>query len=178
MSAPSTKELEQAINALLFLREEMARDQHRLEQALRHEMQTLRNESARFRQNVQQIVEGAGEGIKEAAEKSLQPASKDCRDTAATLAGHVDKANNVMMTWLVAGVTVLLLGIFVLWGVLTYYRREVAAERTELHNYENANQVLDAYNASDATLCGGLLCIKPGNRHGDYRQAKPRETGK
>ena len=156
----------------------MGNGRQQLLQALRHETRTLRQESNRFRQDVQQIVDGAGVGIKQAAEESLQPVSKDCRDTAATLAGHVDKANNVMMTWLVAGVTVLLLGIFVLWGVLTYYRREVAAERAELHNYENANQVLEAYNASDATVCGGLLCVKPGNRHGDYRQVKPRETGR
>ncbi|WP_347484323.1 hypothetical protein ABFV80_002066 [Vandammella animalimorsus] len=170
--------MEQAINALLYLREEMGNDRQQLLQALRHETHTLRQESNRFRQDVQHIVDGAGAGIKQAAEQSLQPVSKDYRDNVAALARHVGKANTMVMTWLAAGVTVLLLGVLVLWGVLTYYRREAAAEQAKLQNYENATQVLEAYNASDATVCGGLLCVKPGNRHGDYRQAKPRETQK
>lgn len=59
------------------------------------------------------------------------------------------------------------------WIVLGHYRRELSIVREELHRYENAIPVLEAYYASDAVICGNRVCanIDPqGQRAGDKRQ--------
>nr|WP_245979226.1 hypothetical protein [Lysobacter pythonis] len=64
------------------------------------------------------------------------------------------------------------------WAVLGHYRRELAVTQAELRRHENAIPVLQAFQASDAVICGGRLCVNPDvQRMGDkrqYRQAKPR----
>ncbi|WP_238944977.1 hypothetical protein [Vandammella animalimorsus] len=174
--APTAEELENAINALLFLRKEMADEQQKLIHAVRNEAHNLRQESGRFRQDIKQVVDGAGQDIEKAANQSLHPVTSRYRDAVENLSGQVGRANKLLMGWLLGIFGLLLLILFALWAVLGLYRREVAAEQAKLQSYENANQVLAAYQNSEATLCDGFLCVKPGTRRGEYRQAQPRET--
>ncbi|KAF1723970.1 hypothetical protein CSC78_14200 [Pseudoxanthomonas japonensis] len=66
------------------------------------------------------------------------------------------------------------------WTVLGYYRRELAATKEELQRYEDAVPVVQAFYASDAVICGGVICTNGdpgGSRVGDrgqYRAARPR----
>ena len=68
------------------------------------------------------------------------------------------------------------------WTVLGYYRRELAATKDELQRYEDAVPVVQAFYASDAVICGGVICTHadPGGMRvgdkGQYRAARPRRT--
>ena len=74
----------------------------------------------------------------------------------------------------------LLLALFVAWAVLGYYRRELATTKEELQRYEDAVPVVRAFYASDAVICGDVICanVDPtGQRVGEkgqYRAAKVR----
>ncbi|MBD9469793.1 hypothetical protein IB230_12125 [Pseudoxanthomonas sp. PXM01] len=67
------------------------------------------------------------------------------------------------------------------WALLGYYRRELTTTKEELQRYEDAVPVVQAFYASDAVICGGVICINgdpSGARAGDkgqYRAAKPRQ---
>jgi hypothetical protein len=66
------------------------------------------------------------------------------------------------------------------WGVLGYFRHQLAAAQEEYQRYDNAAAIAQAFYASDAMICGGRICANEdpsGQRAGDkrqYRQARPR----
>ncbi|KRA55160.1 hypothetical protein ASD77_10265 [Pseudoxanthomonas sp. Root65] len=82
--------------------------------------------------------------------------------------------------WLISAGTVLVLVVFAAWAVLGYYRRELASTKEELQRYEDAVPVVQAFYASDAVICGGVICVHADpagarvGEKGQYRAAKPR----
>ena len=65
----------------------------------------------------------------------------------------------------------LLLGLLA-WGVLGYYQRELDTARQALSRHDNALPVLQAFQASDASLCDGHLCINADATAPRYGQNK------
>lgn len=175
---PSSAELQDTLKALLVLRSEIAEHERRISQTINGQITHLQNESIRFRKEIDGIVKQAAKAIGEEAEKSFQPVTGRYRDAVANLTTHVGKANKLVTGWLIAICGIVLLVVLALWAVLGFYRRELAQTQASLQRHENAAQVLEAFHASEATVCGGLVCIKPGKPMGggQYRQAKPRET--
>lgn len=173
-SLQNTLKLQSALMAKFEQREA------RMQAAFDQRMQALQGEVAQVHRRVDGIVGGASSQIAKEAKDAVAPvAARYDRDVSATSA-QLQKANKTVWMWFGAASAILLLVLLVGWTVLGYYRRELSAVKEELQRYENAIPVLQAYYASDATICGGRVCtnVDPnGQRTGDkrqYRQAKPR----
>ncbi|KAF1726799.1 hypothetical protein CSC78_04315 [Pseudoxanthomonas japonensis] len=78
--------------------------------------------------------------------------------------------------WCGVAVATLLLVLLSGWMTLAHYRQELVAVRGQLQRHEDAIPVLQAYAASDAILCGGVICVNidtESRRLGDLRQYRP-----
>lgn len=144
-------------------------------------MQALQSETEQVHRRVGGIVSVASSQIYKEAKEALAPvAARYDSDVSATSA-QLQRANRTVCMWFGAASSILLLTAFVAWTVLGYYRRELADTKEELQRYEDAVPVVQAFYASDAVICGGVICTNgdPGGpRAGDrgqYRAAKPRQ---
>lgn len=172
--------MQDAVKAVLMLRSEMTQREARMSASFNQQMQSLRQELGQFRRDVAGIVDGAGTQIAKQARDAVSPVAAEYDRAVSATSAHLLGASKTVWTWY-AGLAVLaVLFSTVVWGVLGYYRRELVAAREALQRYENAVPVVQAFYASDATLCGGRICVNVdpnAQRSGDkrqYRQAKPR----
>jgi hypothetical protein len=140
-------------------------------------MQALQDGVSQVSRQIKTLVDGAAIQIADDARKTLSPiATGFGHDVSARL--HAMR--RTLSFWCVAAGAILLLTLLCGWIVLGHYRRELAVVREELQRHEDAIPVLQAYAASDATLCGGRICVNidtESRRLGDrrqYRQARPR----
>ncbi|WP_243720487.1 hypothetical protein [Luteimonas aestuarii] len=172
--------LEEAIQAILMLRSEMAQRETRMGAAFDQQVQSLRAEVGQFRHDIRSLVGGASAQIARESRAALTPVAAEYdRAVTATSAQLVGASRTVWM-WFGAAATTLLLTLLVAWAVLGYYRRELASAQDALQRYEDAIPVVQAFHASDAVICGGRICTNAdpaGQQAGDrqqYRQARPR----
>ena len=158
----------------------MERRETRMRESFQQEMQALRNQVAQVRQEVVGIANGAGAQIAQEAKQAVAPVVAQYERAASAASAQVQGAGRTVWMWFAAAGAILLLVVVVGWAVLGYYRRELAAVQQELQRHQDAIPVLQAYAASDATLCGGRLCVNADLKSpavGDkqqYRQARPR----
>lgn len=152
----------------------------RMQATFDQRMQALQSETEQVHRRVDGIVGAASSQITvEAREAVASVAARYGRDVSATSL-QLQKANKTVGMWFAAAAVILLLVLFVAWTVLGYYRRELADVREELQRYEDAVPVVQAFYASDAIVCGGVICtnVDPsGARAGDkgqYRAARKR----
>ena len=169
-----------AIKALMVLRAEMVQREARMSAAINEQVQSLRQEIGQFRRDVAGIVDSAGARITQEARDAVSPVTAEYGAAMAGASAQIRSAGRMVWIWLAAAGTVLVLAVFVAWTVLGYYRRELASTKEELQRYEDAVPVVQAYYASDAVICGGVICAHTdprGARAGDkgqYRAARPR----
>lgn len=179
-AVPASATSADAIKALTVLRAEMVQREARMSAAINEQVQALRREVGQFRRDVAGIVDGAGASIAQVARDAVSPVATEYSHTVAGASAQMKRAGRMVWMWLAAAATVLVLAVFVAWTVLGYYRRELASTKEELQRYEDAVPVVQAFYASDAVICGGVICAHAdpaGARAGDkgqYRAARPR----
>lgn len=172
---------ENAIKALMMLRAEMVQRESRMSATIAEQVQSLRQEVGQFRRDVAGLVEGAGTRIAQDAREAVSPVTTEYRHAVSAASAQFRSVGRVVRMWLAAAGASLLLVLFVAWTVLGYYRRELAATKEELKRYEDAVPVVQAFYASDAVICGGVICANAdpsGSRAGDkgqYRAARKRQ---
>jgi len=131
-------------------------------------------------QRINEIVRSATIRIGEEANNVLAPLASQYSRDVSTMSIQLRRAHRIAWSWTCAAGSLSLLLAFAGWASVSHYRREIATARGELNRYDAAIPVLQAYYASDATLCGDRICVhidpkglRQGGR-GEYRQAKPR----
>lgn len=176
----TTTDAEQAIKALLMLRSEIAQREARMGASINQHIQSLQQHAGQFRQDVKGIVSDAGAQIATEAKEAVSPVAREYDRAVSATSARLQGANRTVWMWFGAAGTILLLVVLVGWAVLGYYRRELAVVRDELQRYENAVPVVQAFYASDATICGDRVCVnvdpngQRAGRENQYRQARPR----
>lgn len=169
-----------AIKALMILRADLVQRETRMSANINEQVQSLRQEVGQFRRDVAAIVEGAGTRIAHDAREAVSPLVAEYGHAVSATSARLRTAGRMMWVWLGAAATILALVLFTAWAVLGYYRRELATTKEQLHRYEDAVPVVQAFYASDAVICGNLICANTdpaGQRAGDkgqYRAARPR----
>jgi len=172
----------EAIKALMTLRAEMVQREARMSATINEHVQSLRQEAGQFRRDLVAIVEGAGTRIAQDAREAVSPVAAEYGHAVSATSAQLRSVGRTVWLWLAAIGTTLLLVLLVAWTVLGYYRRELSATKEELQRYEDAVPVVQAFYASDAVICGGVICTHAdpgGMRAGDkgqYRAARPRGT--
>ena len=132
------------------------------------------------KKRINEIVNSATARIGEEANNVLRPLTSQYGRDVSAMSIQLRRANRIAWSWACAAGSLSLLLALAGWLLLNHYRREIATARSELNRYDAAMPVLQAYYASDATLCGDRICVHvdpTGLRRGDrgqYRQAKPR----
>ena len=169
-----------AIKALMMLRADLVQREARMSAAISEQVQSLRLETGMFRRELVAMVEGAGAHIAQDAREAISPVATEYGQAVSVASGQLRSVGRTAWLWLgTVGVTLLLV-LFVAWAVLGYYRRELATTKEELQRYEDAVPVVRAFYASDAVICGDVICanVDPtGQRVGEkgqYRAAKVR----
>lgn len=169
-----------AIKALMVLRAEMVQREARMSAAIAEQVQSLRQEVAQFRRDIAAIVDGAGNRIALDAKEAVSPVATEYGRAVSRASAQLRSAGRTVWVWLGAAGAILVMVLLVGWTLLGYYRRELAVTKEELQRYEDAVPVVQAFYASDAVICGGVICtnVDPaGSRAGDkgqYRAAKQR----
>jgi hypothetical protein len=169
-----------AIKALMLLRAEMVQREARMSAAISEQVQLLRQEAGQFRRDMAAIIDGAGSRIAEDARDAVSPVAMEYDRAVSGASTQLRTVGRVMWMWLAAAAGILVLALIVGWMVVGYYGRELAATKEELQRYEDAVPVVQAFYASDAVICGGVICANAdpsGSRVGDkgqYRAARKR----
>lgn len=157
---PSNHNAEELLQALALMLARLEQRETQLHTSLEHKSQSAHRELQQLQQRLAGMVGSAQAAITEQASAAMLPiASEYLRQTTAVTA-HLRRAGHIVRGWYIGlmGLAVLL-GVL-LWAVLGYYRRELDAARQELARHDNALPVLQAFQASDASLCDGHLCIR------------------
>lgn len=181
-AVPATASPAEAIKALMMLRAEMVQRETCMSAAIIEHVQSLRQEAGQFRRDLAAIVEGAGARIAQDAREAVAPVAAEYGHAVSATSAQVRGMGRTVWLWLAVTGTTLLLVLLVAWMVLGYYRRELAVTKDELQRYEDAVPVVQAFYASDAVICGGVVCTHAdpgGMRTGDkgqYRAARRRGT--
>jgi len=169
-----------AIKALMVLRAEMVQREARMSAAINEQVQSLRQEVGQFRRDVAGIVDSASARIAHEAHDAVSPVTAEYGAAVAGASAQIRGAGRMVWMWLISVGTVLVMALFAAWTVLGYYRRELASTKEELQRYEDAVPVVQAFYASDAVICGGVICAHADpagarvGEKGQYRAAKPR----
>ncbi|WP_225589502.1 hypothetical protein [Pseudoxanthomonas sp. PXM01] len=170
-----------AVKALMLLRAELVQREARMSAAIGDQVQSLRQEVAQFRRDIAAIVDGAGNRIALDAKEAVSPVATEYGRAVSVASAQLRNAGRTVWVWLGTAGAILLMVLLVGWALLGYYRRELTTTKEELQRYEDAVPVVQAFYASDAVICGGVICINgdpSGARAGDkgqYRAAKPRQ---
>lgn len=152
----------------------------RMQAAFDQRTQALQNDIAQAHRRFDGIVAGASSQIAKDARDAVVPVAKEYDRAVSMTSARLNGASKLVWMWFGSACATLLLIALVGWAVLGYYRRELATAKDEVGRYEGAIPVLKAYYASDAVLCGDVVCVNvdaDAGRSGDkrqYRQAKPR----
>lgn len=115
-----------------------------------------------------------------ASADAVAPTAAQYNRAVQTASSQLQGTGRLVWLWFGTAAGVLALVLLAAWAVLGYYRREATQARDTLQRYENALSVLQAYQASDATVCNGRLCVAvdrnapPLDEKGRYRQASAR----
>ena len=143
-------------------------------------MAGLQGEVQQLQRRVEGIVSGASSHIAEQARAAVAPATAEVDRATVAFARQLHGASRTVWTWYAGLIVLAVLLVAVAWAVLGYYRRELAQVKADFQRHENAVQVVRAFYASDAVLCGERLCVNvdgTGARSGPngvYRPVKPR----
>ena len=171
--------LTEAARAVLIMLAKTDQRDTQLQESIGKELLALRNEVTQVRGEIASIVRNASTQITAEAKQAVSPVAAEYNRAVSATSAQLNSASKTVWLWFASGAVLLLLALLVSWMVLGYYRHELADSKAELQSYKDAVPVLQAFTASDATLCDGRLCVNTdeASRFGDkrqYRQAKPR----
>jgi hypothetical protein len=170
-------------NNLKLLAALMAKFEQRessMQSAFDKRMASLHNDVTELHQRVGYIVRSASEQITEESKTAILPVAAKYDQAVSAASEQLHGVSKIVWTWY-GGLAILALLFFVVgWGVLSYFRHELASAKEEYQRYDNAAAIAQAFYASDVVMCGGRICSNEdpnGQRVGDkrqYRQARPR----
>jgi hypothetical protein len=177
--AATKSALTEAARAVLIMLAKTEQRETQLHESFGKELSALRNEVAQVNGEVASIVRNAAAQIAVEAKQAVAPVAAEYNRAVSATSVQLGNASKTVWLWFASGAVLLLLALLVGWMVLGYYRHELADSKAQLQNYKDAVPVLQAFAASDATLCDGRLCVNTDDsaRFGDkrqYRQARPR----
>lgn len=153
---PNAQDLLQAL-ALMLARMEQRESQ--LHASLQNTAQSAHNELQQLQHRLANCVGNTQNAISQQAAAVMAPVTTECSRTVADMTTQLRKASRIVWAWYLALAGLALILAMLGGGVLGYYQRELAAARDALAQHDNALPVLQAYQASDASLCDGHLCI-------------------
>lgn len=173
-----------ALQGALKLQTQLAAKQEQREQrtqvAFEQRMQMLDRTVADARRQIEAVVSSAGTTIAADAKAAFVPVAQQYDREVSAASAQLRQASRTVWMWFGAAGSILLLVLIVGWWVVGYYRSELAVAQEALSRHQDALRVLNAYIASDITLCEGRLCVNTepntilaadGRR---YRPVKPR----
>ena len=169
----SNPDVNDVLRALALMLARMEQREAQLHASLDNKVQSAHGELQQLQHRLAAIAGSAQATISQQATASLAPVSAQCSRAVTEMAGRLHHASRIVWGWYIGLLGLgLLLGVLA-WGVLGYYQRELDAARQALARHDNALPVLQAFQASDARLCDGHLCIHAdatAPRYGDNKQ--------
>ena len=169
----SRPDVDQVLRALALMLARMEQREAQLHASLDNKAHSAHSELQQLQHRLAAIAGSAQATISEQAAAAIAPVSMQCSRAVTELAGQLRQASRIVWGWYIGLLALgLLLGLLA-WGVLGYYQRELDAARQALARHDNALPVLQAFQASDASLCDGHLCIHADTtapRYGQNRQ--------
>lgn len=169
-SNPNAHDLLQAL-ALMLARMEQRETQ--LHASLENKAQAAHCELQLLQHHLAALVGSAQDAISEQAGAAMAPVAMECKRAVADVTTRLRQSSRIVWGWYLALAGLALLLILLGAGVLGYYQRELDAARAALARHDNALPVLQAFQASDASLCDGHLCIRvdpAAQRYGQDKQ--------
>lgn len=160
-SGSNDASLADATKALLMLRAEMSQREDRMRTAIDRHVQELGQDLHRARLDIVASVKNASAQIASDARKVTVSASADLQREATASARRLRHVSRLAWIWLGGAMMLLLMTLLVGWAVLGYYQRELRSAKVALSRHENAIPVMHAFDASDAVICDGRICINP-----------------
>lgn len=161
---------------LLLQLSEMRQRERRMQAGMQQQLQTLRDEAGQMHTRMEQVISSAGQKITQQTQPALTRLSTEFDRQLSTSTARLDGASRTIWMWFGSAASILLLVIAVGWVALGYYRKELATAKDQLARYENAVPIVQAFQASDAALCGDRLCVNvdpSAKKVGDKRQYRP-----
>ena len=156
-------ELRVAIQSLMVLSAEMSEREQRIAEMLiqnsnqiRHE---LHQESTQFSKH-----------LMDETKRVLPPLVQEYDRIVSPVFEKVKQTHRTVNFWIMG-----IVGVFIALGIMSWFL--VWQYKNEFMRYHNAVEVMRAWNASDATVCDGRICIKTeaGKGYKPYVRAKARE---
>lgn len=169
----SNPNMQDLLRALALLLARMEQRENQLHASLQQHGQAAHAELQQLQHRLLAIVGSAQASISEQASAAMAPAASEYRRVVAEAENQLRRTSRVVWGWYITLTALALLLATIGWGVLGYYQRELAAARDALARHDNALPVLQAFQASDASLCDGHLCIRAdatAPRYGDNKQ--------
>ncbi len=173
--------LEGLFDALLTLRAEVDQRDRGMRSNFDKKMAAVQNQLTQTERKLEAIADGAGTKIERHAREAVLPVAAEYGRSIESFSGKLGRIEKTVWIWGGAAAAILALTLAGLWWTLTGYKRDLDAAKEQYTRFEHANAILQAYTASDAIICGDLICVNTdpnGKRQGDkrqYRQALPRE---
>ena len=168
----STPNMQDLLRALALLLAKMEQRENQLHASLQQRGQAAHAELQQLQHRLLAIVVSAQASISEQASAAMAPAASEYRRVVAEAENQL-RTSRFVWGWYLALAGLALILAMLGGGVLGYYQRELATARDALAQHDNALPVLQAFQASDASLCDGHLCIHAdatAPRYGDNKQ--------
>lgn len=156
-------ELRVAIQSLMVLSAEMSEREQRIAEMLiqnsnqiRHE---LHQESTQFSKH-----------LMDETKRVLPPLVQEYDRIVSPVFEKVKQTHRTVNFWIMG-----IIGVFIALGIMSWFL--VWQYKNEFMRYKNSVEIVRAFNASDAVVCDGRICIKtePGKGYKPYLRAKARE---
>ncbi|MGN0858291.1 MAG: hypothetical protein ACI4NW_03780 [Stenotrophomonas sp.] len=155
----SNPNMQDLLRALALLLARMEQRENQLHASLQQRGQAAHAELQQLQHRLLAIVGSAQASISEQASAAMAPAASEYRRVVAEAENQLRRTSRIVWGWYLALAGLALILAMLGGGVLGYYQRELAAARDALARHDNALPVLQAFQASDASLCDGHLCI-------------------
>ncbi len=169
----SNPDVNDVLRALALMLARMEQRETQLHASLNDKAQSAHRELQQLQHRLAAMAGSAQASISQQATAAIAPASVQCNRAVTEVTGQLRRASRIVWGWYFGLLGLgLLLGLLA-WGVLGYYQRELDTARQALSRHDNALPVLQAFQASDASLCDGHLCIHAdatAPRYGDNKQ--------
>ncbi|WP_057665508.1 hypothetical protein [Stenotrophomonas koreensis] len=169
----SNHNADELLQALALMLAKLEQRETQLHTSLEHKAQSAHRELQQLQLRLAGMVGNAQAAIAEQASVAMIPIARECVRRTTEVTTQLRRTSSIIWGWYIGLVGLgLLLGLL-LWAVLGYYQRELEAARQELARHDNALPVLQAFQASDASVCDGHLCIRADGtapRYGQERQ--------
>lgn len=168
----SNPDINHVLRALALMLARMEQREAQLHASLDNKAQSAHSELQQLQHRLAAIAGNAQAAISQQATAAIAPVSAQCNRAVTDLTGQLRCASRIVWGWYMGLLGLgLLLGLLA-WGVLGYYQRELDTARQTLAQHDNALPVLQAFQASDASLCDGHLCIHADTTAPRYGQNK------